>query len=90
LAAAAITRVRFFPALLGGARDEVRGDTLCVSVPLPFNTALTRLATPWHYPEGPGDFGGGADGFARSLGDVYMSKALDLHVTGKAERPVFG
>jgi len=40
--------------------------------------------------EGPADFGGGADGFGRSLGDVFFSKALDLHVTGKAERPVFG
>lgn len=82
--------MRFFPALLGGARDELRGDTLCVSVPLPFSTAPARLAAPWQNPEGPADFGGGADGFGRSLGDVFFSKALDLHVTGKAERPVFG
>ena len=30
-----------------------------------------------------------ADGFGRSLGDAFFNAASDLHVTGKAERPVF-
>jgi hypothetical protein len=89
--------VRFFPALVGGAADVVRagaggpraggvrGDMLCLSVPLPFSATPARLTSverPWH---SNGDFPG-HDGFGRSLHEAF---SLGLSVTGKAEAPVF-